>query len=100
MLSTSLEKTFLVAMDQLLIDTLLSSKRVFWEERKDLPETEIQEAWNVRFSYYSTRLGANLPSTAQPSVPQKRAVPSTSTTDGPRPSKRRGDFVCFSVLAF
>lgn len=85
-------RTFLVAMDQLL-NTLRSSKLVFWEEHKGRPETEIQEAWNHRLAFLTQELGANPSSNAQPSVPQKRAVPSTYTIDGPRPSKRRGHVV-------
>ena len=84
--------------DQLL-NTLRSSKMVFWEEHKGRPETEIQELWDHRVAYLTTELGANLTGFGQSSIPQKRAIPSTNSFGGPRPSKRR-DVVGFFLLAF
>jgi hypothetical protein len=84
--------------DQLL-NTLRSSKVVFWEEKKGLSETEIQKQWDLRVAYLTAELGANLTHIGQSSIPQKRTVPSTNSFGGPRPSKRR-DLVCFSLQAF
>lgn len=83
--------------DQLL-QTLRSSKMVFWEENKDLPETEIQKFWDLRVAYLTAELGANPTRVGQSPTSQKRAVPSTSIFGGPRPSKRR-DVVGFVLLA-
>ena len=85
-------------VDQLL-NALRSSKRVFWEDNKGRPENEIQELWNHHVAYLTTELGANVTGIGQSSNPHKRAVPSTNSFGGPRPSKRR-DLVGFFLLAF
>lgn len=75
-------------VDQLL-NTLLSSKLVFWEENKRFPEPEIQRLWDQHMAYLTTELGANVTHIRPSSIPQKRAVPITNSSGAPRPSKRR-----------
>lgn len=86
-------------MPDQLLNTLLSSKVVFWEERKGFPENEIQELWNRHLAYLATELGANVTGIGKSSIPQKRGVPSTNSFGIPRPSKRR-ELVGFFLLAF
>lgn len=86
-------------VDQLLLDTLRSSKRVFWQDHQGRPENEIQELWNRQVAFLTAALGANVTGIGQPSIPHKRSVPSTNVFGGPRPSKRR-DLVGSFLLAF
>jgi hypothetical protein len=87
-------------MPDQLLNALLLSKLVFWEDNKGLPETEIRELWNDRVADLTTKLGANPIEIGRftSTVPQKRVVPSTNSLGGPRPSKRR-DTVGFLLLA-
>ncbi len=85
-------------MTDQLLNTLRSSKMVFWEDNKGRPETEVQNLWDQRVAYLTTELGANLAGLGQSSIPQKRAVPTTNAFGAPRPSKRR-DVVGFSLQA-
>lgn len=83
--------------DQLL--TLLrSSKLVFWEERRGVPEPEIQKHWDEYYAFLTQELAANRAGIiGQSSVPQKRAVPGAHSLGGLRPPKRRG-VVGFALL--
>jgi hypothetical protein len=79
--------------DQLL-KTLLSSKRVFWQEKNGLPDSKIQELWVHHVAYLTAELGANPAGIGHLSIPKKRALPSTNPLGGARPSKRPNAVGC------
>lgn len=85
----------LAMVDQLLLNTLRTSKVLFWEDHKGQPNEEIQELWNHQMAYLTTELGANVTGIGPSSIPQKRVIPSTNAFVVPRPSKRR-ELVGFS----
>jgi hypothetical protein len=87
-------------MADLLVKVLRSSKEVFWMENEGKPEPEIQRLWESRMAYLTEELGATPTNIGQTSNSQKRAIPSSSLVDGPRPFKqKRRDLVGFPLLA-
>lgn len=86
-----------------LLRVLQSSKEVFWNDNADLPETERQQLWNLRFGYLATSVGANpshqgLDRTAT-STSRKRATPRTLSMDHPAPKRlERSETVGPSLL--
>jgi hypothetical protein len=82
-----------------LLNALLSSKKLFWQDNNHLPGSEIQELWDHRVADLTTKLGANPKGIGQSSIPQKRPIPSTNPLGGKRPSKRSNVVGCL-LLGF
>lgn len=77
-------------MPDQLLNTLRSSKNVFWEENGHLPQEEIQKLWDLRITGLVKELGANiLPSTTPSAEKVKRpATPNKGSSCDLRPPKR------------
>src|SRR5437763_1874691 len=71
-----------------LVKVLASSKEIFWQENANLPDSEVQRLWQLRWNCLSSRVEGT--SERHGSIlPSKRSIPRTLSGDGHPPSKRQ-----------